>query len=371
MPLKRTLTSIGILAGATIGAGVFTLPYIANRAGWPLFFLYLVLLGIFVAGTHLLYWRVIEKTGDSARLVGLAKKYLHPALARLAFISTILGLAFTLSIYILLGGHFLARVFPLSGDFAAFLFWVGVSIPLLLNLRRFIRVELFITFLMIAAVLGVVFIRPISLSSAPLLEPHDWFFPFGPLLFALAGWTALEPMVARYQQFSATSSRKRGPGPALTIAIGTAVIALIYTLFAFGITKVSTQVTADTFTGLGAVPVWYLILLFLFGLCAIVTSYLPMSHEVKNTLQEDLHWTRSLALPAVLFFPYIMILMGLNNFVILVDLVGGVFLALQYLTILLVARRVLQLQGLKRLALDVLAVVFLLAIVYQFYYLLG
>jgi amino acid permease len=364
------LTVIGILAGATIGAGVFSLPYIATLTGWPVFFIYLAVLGVFVGGAHLLYWKVLAADGTEVHLVGLSKKYLGPGLARLALIIVLFGLLFTLSIYILLGGRFLARVFPLSLDLAYIVFWLAVSIPLVMNLRRFIRVELFVTALMVIAVLTIVFTQHFSIQSLPTSLHTDLFFPFAPILFALAGWTALEPMVARYRQLSPSSSPKRGPGAGAIIAIGTLSIAVIYALFAIGIASVSTQATADTFSGLGVLPPWYLVLLFIFGLCAIVTSYLPMSQELRNALVSDLKWPASLAVPGVLFMPYILILVGLDNLIVLIELVGGVFLSLQYLIILFVARRALQLHGFRRFALDVLAAAFFLAIAYQFYYLL-
>lgn len=362
----RTMASMGLLAGATIGAGVFTLPYVASRVGLPLFVVYLGVLGAFVGGTHLLYWRVLQRTGGTARLVGLARQHLGRGLARLAFLAIFLGAAFTLAIYILLGGHFLARVFPLPPDLASLLFWVGVSIPIAFGLRRFIRVELFIVVLMVLAALGVVFTQHLSLHALPFSARVDFFFPFGPLLFALAGWTSIEPIVLRYWR----PDPARAPHPARTLAIGTTLIGILYAVFVIGIASISTTVTADTFSGLSAVPVWYLVLLFLFGLCALVTSYLPISHEVKNALVEDLKWSRSFALPAVLFFPYVLILIGLDNFLVLVGFVGGLFLAVQYLIILLLARVVLQPRGWRGVALDALWVVFVLAIAYQFYYLL-
>lgn len=363
--LKRTLSSIGILAGATVGAGVFTLPYAASRSGLLLFCVYLVALVVFVIVAHWLYWRVLEQTGDTTRLVGLSRKHLGLAMERLAFLSIILGLIFTLSIYILLGGRFLARVFPISPDLAQIAFWIVVSIPLAFNLRRFVRIELFITTLMAAAVFAVIFTQSLSPSSLPLYTGIDFFFPFGPLLFALTGWTALEPMVRRYRQSSATQLR-----PIKLLIIGTVAIAVLYLLFVIGIAGVSTQVTADTFTGLGLVPPWYLFLLFMFGICALITSYLPMSLEIKNALVTDLKWPPSLIMPVILFLPYIIILAGLNNFTLLIELVGGVFLAFQYLIIILVACKVLKPRGWRFIALKSLLVVVVLAIVYQFYYLL-
>ncbi len=369
-PLKRTLIVIGILAGATIGAGVFSLPYIATLTGWPVFLIYLVLLGLFVSGAHLLYWKVLDVDGAETHLVGLSKKYLGTRLSRLALVIILFGLLFTLSIYILLGGRFLARVFPLQPDIASILFWLAVSVPLVMNLRRFIRVEVFVTALMVLAVLAIVFTQRFSLHALPTTLHTDLFFPFAPILFALAGWTALEPMVARYRQLSPSASPRRGPGPAATIAIGTICIAALYALFVIGIASVSSQATVDTFSGLGVLPPWYIVLLFIFGLCAIVTSYLPMSHELRNALVDDLKWPASLAVPGVVFMPYILILVGLDNLIVLIELVGGVFLSLQYLIILFIARRALQLHGLRRIALDILAVAFFLAIAYQFYYLL-
>jgi len=365
MPLKRTILTIGVLAGTTIGAGMFALPYVASRVGLVPFFAYLVVLGVFVAGAHYLYWLVLEKTGKSDNLVGFARTYLGKNIARIAFVAIVFGLALTLSIYILLGARFLGRVLPLQPDLALILFWLAVSIPLAFQLRRLVRVELVVTGLMILGLLAIVFARPFSLQALPAFTHHDFFFAFGPVLFALAGWTALEPMWRSHNV--AVHPLRR---PFIMLGLGTLFCGALYALFVVGIASVSTTLAPDVFVGLTFLPPWYLAVLLLLGLCAIVTSYLPMSLEVKKGLTTGLKWPPSLAISAVLFTPYIIVLLGLDNILVLIDLVGGIFLAIQYLIILFVARRVLQLHGVRRFALDVIAAVFFLAIAYQFYYLL-
>ena len=70
----------------------------------------------------------------------------------------------------------------------------------------------------------------------------------------------------------------------------------------------------------------------------------------------------------MLFVPLILIWLGFNNFLETVGLVGGVFLAFQYLLIVLVSRKVLALKGFKRIVSDLVILIFALAIVYEIYY---
>ena len=147
------------------------------------------------------------------------------------------------------------------------------------------------------------------------------------------------------------------------------LVAVIALFFIVSISSVSFPVSTDTLSGLVVEP-WKLATLVAFGLFAIVTSYWPMSIEVRNALVTDLRWPRGLAMTSVLFLPYFLVLAGLNSFLLVVEIVGGIFLAVQYLLILAIARAVLKPSGWRRLGLDALMLAFLLAIAYQFYYLL-
>jgi hypothetical protein len=106
-------------------------------------------------------------------------------------------------------------------------------------------------------------------------------------------------------------------------------------------------------------------MLAILGLIAVGTVYLPISREIRNSLEKDLHWNKFLARGIVLFLPLAFVALGFNNFLAIVGLVGGVFVGLQYLLIISVGRRALVLGRVRKFFLDLVAAVFVIAAVYQ------
>jgi len=58
------------------------------------------------------------------------------------------------------------------------------------------------------------------------------------------------------------------------------------------------------------------------GLIAIGTVYIPISREIRNSLEKDLHWNTFLSRGTIIFFPPILIALGLNDFLAVVGLVA-------------------------------------------------
>jgi chromate transport protein ChrA len=79
----------------------------------------------------------------------------------------------------------------------------------------------------------------------------------------------------------------------------------------------------------------------------------------------DLRWRKKAALVAVFSLPPALVLLGLNSFIQVIGLVGGVFLSIQYALIVLVSRKVLRPRGLKRVLADVVMIAFALAALYS------
>ena len=211
-----------------------------------------------------------------------------------------------------------------------------------------------------ALIVAFVFARSLPINVERIGSPvGDWFFPFGHVLFALAGWTAVYPL------YEVSKKRKNLIYPLL---FGTGVSVVIYLFFVLGVTSGASSITPDAISGLTDWPKWQIDLLAVLGLFAIWTSYGPIGLEIRNSFEKDLRVPRSVSFSAVLFVPLILIWLGFNNFLETVGLVGGVFLAFQYLLIVLVSRKVLALKGFKRIVSDLVILIFALAIVYEIYY---
>ena len=367
-PAAHFFEVAGIVAAATVGDGVFALPYIFYTSGWLVSIFYLVVLGILVTTAHSVYLKTLESEGEKERLLGLAEKRFGKIGFWIGFLAIIIGLLLTLVAYLILGTQFIHLAIPmvrLRYAFAAF--WILISLVAFASDKEIRKLEL-AGIACTALIIIIMFASAwpnIIFAGVQAINVRNLFLPFGAVLFSLAGWTSIEPA---YE----ARKRRRGAGqsPWLALAAGTAFAALLYTMFAAGIIGGSSSgavIAPDTASGLAAWPVWKKDVLALLGLIAVATVYFPISREIKNALEKDLQWPRGSSRPLVVLFPPALVLLGFNNFLAVVGLVGGAFLSLQYLLIISVGRRSLRLTTVQKLFLDAVALVFIAAAVYSVY----
>lgn len=355
----------GLMAATTFGAGIFALPYVFFRAGWPLSTLYLVSISTVLILSHEFYWRVLKETDAQHSLLGLSKKYLGGFGFGVGVFAILGGLFFELVVYLILGAELLRLIFPFFAfSSSVLLFWFISSIPLLFSIRRFVGAEFFgglvMVFMIGIMAFGLSF-RTISFSS---INTQDIFFPFGAILFALAGWTAVEPAYLWEKQ----NGTLREEHSARALGVGTWLTALLYFIFVIVITMSAAKITPDTFSGLTNWPFFKLLAIIVLGIFAIWTSYLPIGHEISDAFEEDLHISKNTNLAIVFFLPLFIVALGFSNFFSIIKLVGGVFLGLQYILILQVSRNALKNGAGARLLLNAMTFIFLLGVIYEFYY---
>src|SRR5438445_786306 len=95
-----------ILAAATVGDGVFALPYLFSKSGWFVGLFYLVFLTAIVAAAHIIYFRVLEASGEKERLLGLTRAYLGKLGFGVGFFAIVAGLLLALVAILILGARF-------------------------------------------------------------------------------------------------------------------------------------------------------------------------------------------------------------------------------------------------------------------------
>ena len=359
-----TIRSIGLISATTIGAGIFALPYVFFKAGWLTAVFYLVILGTLMVVVHLLYWRVLKVTEGRERLLGLTRNYLGRKGFALAIFSVIGGLLLALVAYLVLAGQFGKMIAPELGKGATILvFWALSSLPLILRGRRFVKLELAGGIFMGLAILLIFF------SAWPfetLVLPETWnteniFLPFGIILFSLAGWTAVEPVFDSQNQMDLKQGKRVFTG-------GTVLVVLIYMIFIISVFSLTSEITPNTISGLSDWPRIKLAILGFFGLFALWTSYLPIGLEIRSLVERDLKWPKFLSLGLILAVPPALVALGLNDFLEVIGLVGGIFLALQYVLIILIAKKTLAPNRGTRALLNFMVLVFGLGAIYEIYY---
>ena len=69
------------------------------------------------------------------------------------------------------------------------------------------------------------------------------------------------------------------------------------------------------------------------GLLALFTSYIVIGDNTRDVLQDDILHSPTVTLFLVVALPMLLVLMGLQQFIVVISIAGGVFLALEALFI--------------------------------------
>jgi amino acid permease len=358
---RSSLAIVAIVAAATIGEGIFALPYTFSQAGWLTGIIYLFALAAVVIIAHIIYLKTLEHVDEKKRLLGLSRDYLGITGFWIGIVAIAIGLIFALISYLILGSRFLTLAFPsLPPIDALLIFWLAVSVPVFLADKRIAGLEILgisLTTLIVFFVFGNSFPRA-TLFTSTAVFPKNIFLPFGVILLSLAGWTGIEPA---YEERKHENAKRDFTG----IIFGTLAVVALYMLFTSGIFGSAQQITTDTVSGLSHWALWKRYLLAALGITAIATSYLPISRELKNSFEKDLAWPSLATRILITFIPLITILAGVHDFFTLVGISGGIFISLQYLLIIAVGRRALPLSSIKKYVLDFVSFIFIAAIVYE------
>lgn len=358
--MKRYLEIIGIVTAATIGSGIFALPYVIQESGWLLSLGYFIALAAMVSLAHILYLRTLEAAHEEERLLGLAKNYFGSAGFWVGFLAIVIGLLLSFVGYLLLGEQFLRIIFPgLSLSLALIIFWFVVAILVFRSEGRVAILEMIGVGLIFCAIFFIFLSgHPLrAFENMPILDARNIFLPFGAVLFSLAGWTSVEQIY----EVSKENNKKYF----LLFVIGTTLAAVLYWLFALGILGSVPHVTIDTISSISSWLLWKKDILAAIGLLAIGIVSIPMSREIRGALEKDLKWNSLISRAVIVLLPLAVVLLGFNNFLVIVSLAGGIFLSTQYLLIISVGRRTLQLSGREKVLLDMLTAIFLVAVIYE------
>jgi amino acid permease len=360
-----------IITAATIGSGAFALPYVVAQAGWLLTLIYFAALGAIVIAVHATYLKILAAEQEKVRLLGLGRKYFSAWGFWFGFVGIVVGLLVSFVIFLILGTQFVKLLMPSLPHLAAlFIFWLLIAVPTLVGNRRAASLEI-ASVLCVAAIIIFVFLSSFAPSTdirsqyIPAIDWHNFFLPFGIAIFALAGWTGIEPFYESQEKIDLRSPTELRRAGKFSLALGTILAVALYAMFAAGIVRSAPHLTPDTISGLAAWPFWKRGLIAVLCLFAIVTVSIPISHEIRNALEKDLHRGKIISQLAIIFLPLAVVLSGFNNFIVIIGLAGGVFVSMEYLIIIAVAKRALKLSPGKKFGLDLIALVFFAAAIYE------
>jgi len=338
---KNTILPASLLAGTIIGAGVFALPFVFQKAGIVTGLFYLSLFGAVFVFIHLMYADLILKTEEGKnlhRFSGYTKIYLGNKGFWLSILMTIVGMLFTLTVYLILSISFINLIHPLvlslSNTVKLLIFWFLGSVAIFLGIRRIAFSEFLITggiFAIILIILGYGLSHWKRIVLVPVFNLQNIFLPYGAALFALSGRVAIPAVISYFQKIRRPLIEVKKP-----IILGTLLPALVYLLFVFGIWGLSNVVSEDAVSGLiGQIPQEILTLIGIFGLISLWSSYIVIGLDLESSLKFDLKFPKILAGFIVVAFPLFLYFLGFQNFLNLVSMVGGIFIALEGIFIVL------------------------------------
>lgn len=364
------------MIGMIVGAGFFGLPYVAAQAGILPSLFYLLILGAVILVVHWFYGEIVLRTNEAHRLVGYAQKYLGHWGFRTAVLTVFFEYYGALLAYIILGGHFFYLVFGqwLGGSefWGAAVFFILGAAVIQGGIKTVVRSE-FLTCSLLFLMMALLLIKGAPLIKLANWQVGDWqniFLPYGVILFALGGATAIPEIrpILRGQE--------KKLRPAITLGtIIPIVIYLIFTLVVVGIT--GSQTSIEAFNGLALyLGNWVIWLGVILGALVVADSFWIMGLAVQKVYQHDYGIKKIYAFALALAVPFIAYAAGFKNFILVIGGVGviaggldGILIALIYLRARRLGdRRPEYTVRLGRPLAWLIASLFILGIAYQFFY---
>ncbi|MCF7907017.1 GerAB/ArcD/ProY family transporter [Patescibacteria group bacterium] len=374
---KNFIQATSILIGTIVGAGIFGLPYVFASSGLiPGIFL-LLFLGVIFLLVKFCYAEVILRTDEEMEMSGYIGKYLGKKWQFLITLSLSFGLLSSLVAYIIGSGQFLSAIFtPFLGGSEilwSLAFWAVASILLFKGISIISKLELFMAFTLILVV-ALIFGFSYSFISVQNLTAFSWsniLFPYGAILFALGGATAL-PTMRRLLKDDVPSFRK-------AIVLGITVPVLIYIIFGISVVGVTGIFTTEMAmigvvkeTGMGIIG----LIGYFFGFLAISTSFLALGHILIEFFHRDYRFPRFLSWALACFTPLFIFLLGVRSFVAVISFSGGILSGIQGIALVVCYYRAKK-KGLRtpefkfslpQVVAYLIYLVFFLGIIYQVFY---
>jgi len=331
--IKRVILPAGFLSALIIGAGMFALPYVFYLSGPITGIFYLVIFALVFVTLHLMYADIIVRTEERHRFVGYAERYLGRAGMFISIGTTLVGYILISTIYLIISASFFKLLFPIPDLAGVLIFWTISAVFVFLRIRGLTWGE-FLIGLMIFTIAGLVFFYGFFNGGTAIsyghVHPLFFLLPFGPVLFSLSGRSGISLLVEYFGSNRFSFKLLWRP-----ILIGTVFPILVYIIFSAGILRISPIPTQDSVTGLlSNVPVPLIWAIAILGLASIGSSYTIIAREIEGIFASDFRIPAKGSIAIAVALPLILYLLGFQNFLALIALAGGVFLAAENILVI-------------------------------------
>ena len=343
--------AIAVLIGTIIGAGVFTLPYVAVHSGLAITLIWLIIVSFIIIYLHLAFGEIVLRTKKEFCLPGYVGHYLNSSAEKLILLTTFFTFSFSLLIYLLLGSQFLKVIlnsvwtsFSFPQGLLVVLLWLVLSSVVLSKSKRLSRINFYLSFaLLFVFFIIIIFALPHfktgNINLFNFTNHWGWLIPYGVLFFALNGMVAI-PEAAKVLEIKEGNKKKLKK----VIIIGTLIPILCYLIFILAVVGASGSFTTlETIEGLKGILGNSIILLgAILGFLAVSTSYLIFASYIKNSFIDDFKWSRFISYFLVIVGPLLLYCLHVENLVKLISFMGGMLGGLEGVMLVLVLRKAKQ-----------------------------
>ncbi len=375
------LKAFSVFLGTVIGVGIFSLPFVAFKAGFLVVIGYFLFMVVVVISIHFLYGEIVLGTEKIHRLPGYVGEYLGQNWEKLAFLVITVGLTGTLLVYLIVGGQFLNFLFsPLFGGnptIYTLLFFITGAYLVFRGIKSISGVELslLIVFLVILAVFFAKSFSSININYLSTLNLKFLIFPYGIILFSLWG-SDMVPEIKEMLAKSRTKNLKEIRTDLRKVLFwGIIFAAVIYLFFIFIVLGVSgSQTSKEAISGLAEVLGDNVIKLgFIFGIITCFTSFLTLALTLKKVFWYDLGLSKNFSWFLTCFLPLFLFFAGLREFIGIISFTGAITLGIGGMLIIFSYRSFLKKKFSRKMnpTLYLLVGVFILGIIFEIIYFLS
>lgn len=326
---RAEVLGVGTLAGTIIGAGIFSLPYLARTVGLTTGILSLLAFTLVYIAVHLMYARVLETRNGEHQFFYVARQFLPRLVAPIASWIIFFELLFVLTVYLVLAPTFAHVAFGVSGFLPLVLFWIVSSACSFMRVSVMSIAESVGLFSIATIVMMTFFVgfgKPLTIVSAPPLSLDSILLLFGPLLFSLSGRPAIAKIVTEHRKAVAAGERF---SITRVVVWGTSIAAVIYAIFVLSMLRLNPTISSTALDSLSTISPLVVTLLGFLGLVTLWTSYFMIGGNVYDMLVLDKKTPRWIAVGIVCAAPFILYSIGSKDFLSLLGFTGGVFLGLE------------------------------------------
>jgi len=245
--------------------------------------------------------------------------------------------------YIIIGGNFLKLVFPFCGLTSvhfSVIFWAILTFFVYRGIKLIAPAELImnITLIVILALVFGFAMPHIKVQHFDFVNFSNLFLPFGVILFALVGWTALPEISELFKSREDHKQYKK------IIIIGMTVVVALYLVFSAAVVGVTgSNTTQSAFEGLIPIMGSNVVRLgALLGVLAVSASFLVLSLYLKDTLVYDFDMNSLKAFAATAIPPFVLFILGVRSFIEVLGVTGTVIGVLEGIAIILIFKKIKQ-----------------------------